>query len=240
MTDQPLSQPDKPQLPEQHYVTRAGWLRAAVLGANDGLLSVSSLMVGVSGASFERSQLLLTGVAGIVAGAMSMAAGEYVSVSSQADSEAADLAREQQELKAHPESEQRELAAIYMKRGLPKALAIEVAKALSAQDDLGAHARDELGITEHSAAQPVQAALASAASFVTGGLAPLLAVVLAPLSAELPILVAVTIAALALLGMAGAKAGGAAMLPAAVRVVILGGLAMAITYFAGRLFHAAV
>lgn len=234
----PASASDKPDVPEQHYVTRTSWLRAAVLGANDGLLSVASLMVGVSGASFERSQLLLTGVAGIVAGAMSMAAGEYVSVSSQADSEAADLAREERELEAHPEQEQRELAAIYIKRGLPKALAIEVAQTLMKHDKLEAHARDELGITEHSTARPVQAALASAASFVTGGLAPLLAVLLAPPSVALPMLVAVTIVALAVLGLAGAKAGGARLIPAAVRVVIWGSLAMGITFAAGRLFHA--
>ena len=235
-----FSAPDKPKAPEPHYVTRTGWLRAAVLGANDGLLSVASLVVGVSGASFERSQLLLTGVAGIVAGAMSMAAGEYVSVSSQADSEAADLAREQQELEDHPEHEQRELAAIYIKRGLPKALAVDVAEALMAHDKLEAYARDELGITEHSTARPVQAALASAASFVTGGLAPLLAVLLAPSALTLPALVIVTIIALAVLGVAGAKAGGARQLPAAVRVVIWGSLAMAITFAAGKLFHATV
>ena len=236
----PFSATDKPDAPEQHYVTRTGWLRAAVLGANDGLLSVASLMVGVSGASFERSQLLLTGVAGIVAGAMSMAAGEYVSVSSQADSEAADLAREQRELEAHPEHEQRELAAIYIKRGLPKALAIEVAEALSAHDKLEAHARDELGITEHSTARPVQAALASAGSFVTGGLAPFLAVLLAPAALTLPALVVVTILALAMLGLAGAKAGGARLLPGAIRVVIWGTVAMAGTFGAGKLFHATV
>ena len=236
----PFSAQDKPDAPEQHYVTRTGWLRAAVLGANDGLLSVASLMVGVSGASFERSQLILTGVAGIVAGAMSMAAGEYVSVSSQADSEAADLAREKRELGAHPEHEQRELAAIYIKRGLPRALAVDVAEALMAHDDLEAHARDELGITEHSTAKPVQAALASAASFVTGGLAPLLAVIVAPSALALPVLVLVTICALAALGLAGAKAGGARLLPAAIRVVIWGTLAMAITFAAGKLFHATV
>lgn len=240
MNRRSFSAQDWPAAPEQHFVTRAGWLRAAVLGANDGLLSVSSLMVGVSGASFERSQLLLTGVAGIVAGAMSMAAGEYVSVSSQADSESADMAREQSELQDHPEHEQRELAAIYIKRGLPKLLAIEVAEALSSHDRLGAHARDELGITDHSTARPVQAALASAVSFIIGGLAPLLAVLVAPLSAELPVLVALTIVALAVLGMAGAWAGGARMVPAAIRVVIWGSLAMAITFVAGRLFHAAV
>jgi VIT1/CCC1 family predicted Fe2+/Mn2+ transporter len=235
-----FSAPDKPDAPEQHYVTRTGWLRAAVLGANDGLLSVASLMVGVSGASFERSQLILTGVAGIVAGAMSMAAGEYVSVSSQADSEAADLAREERELRAHPKHEQRELAAIYIKRGLPKPLAVEVAEALMAHDKLEAHARDELGITEHSTAKPVQAALASAASFITGGLAPLLAVVFTPAAFALPVLVCVTILALAALGLAGARAGGAPLVPAAVRVAIWGSIAMAITFAAGKLFHAAV
>lgn len=235
-----FSAPDKPEAPEQHYVTRTGWLRAAVLGANDGLLSVASLMVGVSGASFERSQLLLTGVAGIVAGAMSMAAGEFVSVSSQADSEAADLARERGELEEHPEHEQRELAAIYIKRGLPKALAVDVAEALMAHDQLEAHARDELGINEHSTAKPVQAALASAASFIMGGLPPLVAVIFAPADIALPMLVAVTIVALAILGLGGAKAGGARMIPAAVRVVIWGSFAMAITFAAGKLFHATV
>jgi VIT1/CCC1 family predicted Fe2+/Mn2+ transporter len=236
----PFSAPDNPEAPEAHYVNRAGWLRAAVLGANDGLLSVASLLVGVSGAHFERSQLLLTGVAGIVAGAMSMAAGEYVSVSSQADSEAADLAREKRELAAHPEHEQRELAAIYIRRGLPKELAVQVAETLSAHDKLEAHARDELGITEHSTARPVQAAFASAASFVTGGILPLLAVLLAPNALGLPLLVGVTVVALAILGIAGAKAGGAPLLPAALRVVIWGSLAMAITFAAGRLFHATV
>lgn len=236
----PFSASDKPEAPEEHYVTRAGWLRAAVLGANDGLLSVASLMVGVSGASFGRSQLVLTGLAGIVAGAMSMAAGEYVSVSSQADSEAADLAREARALEEHPEHEQRELAAIYIKRGLPKALASDVAEALMAHDKLEAHARDELGITEHSTARPVQAALASAASFVAGGLGPLLAVLLAPPALALLVLVIVTMIALAALGMAGAKAGGAPPLPAALRVVIWGSLAMTITFAAGKLFHATV
>ncbi len=226
--------------PEHHYTNRSGWLRAAVLGANDGLLSVASLLVGVSAASFEGSQLLLTGVAGIVAGAMSMAAGEYVSVSSQADSEAADLQREKRELEAHPEHEQRELTGIYIRRGLPRDLAVQVADALSAHDRLGAHARDELGITETSTAKPVQAALASAASFVTGGIIPLLAVLVAPGGAALPTLVVVTILALAMLGGAGARAGGAKIAPGATRVVVWGSLAMAITFAAGRLFHAAV
>lgn len=226
--------------PEQHYVNRTGWLRAAVLGANDGLLSVASLLVGVSGAAFQRSELLLTGVAGIVAGAMSMAAGEYVSVSSQADSEVADIEREKRELEAHPHHEHRELTAIYIRRGLPKDLALQVATALSEHDELEAHARDELGITEHSTAKPVQAALASAGSFIIGGLAPLLAVLLAPSAMSLPVLVIVTILVLGALGAAGARAGGAPLAPGAIRVMIWGGVAMAITFGAGRLFHATV
>ena len=226
---------------EQHAVDRIGWLRAAVLGANDGIVSTASLIVGVAAAASDKPQVLIAGIAGLVAGALSMAAGEYVSVSSQADSEAADLAREKIELEAHPEHEQRELAAVYIKRGLPKELAVRVAEALSAHDKLEAHARDELGITEHSTARPVQAALASAASFIAGGLAPLLAVLFARSAATaLPSLVIVTIIALALLGMVGAKAGGARAVPAAVRVVAWGSLAMAITFAAGRLFHATV
>ncbi|MBA3895982.1 MAG: VIT family protein [Sphingomonadaceae bacterium] len=226
--------------PEQHYVNRTGWLRASVLGANDGLLSIASLLVGVSAASFDRSQLLLTGVAGVVAGAMSMAAGEYVSVSSQADSEAADLEREKRELEAHPKHEHRELTAIYIRRGLPKDLALQVADALSAHDVLGAHARDELGLTDVSTAKPVQAALASAASFVTGGLAPLFTVLLAPGGIALPALILVTILVLGVLGAAGARAGGAPTAPGAIRVMIWGSLAMVITFAAGTLFHAAV
>lgn len=238
MPKQSLHAPPPP--PEHHYTNRSGWLRAAVLGANDGLLSVASLLVGVSAASFERSQLLLTGVAGIVAGAMSMAAGEYVSVSSQADSEAADLAREKRELDVHPEHERRELIGIYIRRGLSRDLAAQVADALSEHDQLAAHARDELGITDTSAARPVQAALASAASFVAGGIAPLLAILLAPAGAALPTLVVVTILALAMLGAAGARAGGAGLARGAIRVVVWGSLAMAITFAAGRLFHATV
>ncbi|MDP9085995.1 MAG: VIT family protein [Pseudomonadota bacterium] len=223
---------------EEHYVNRSGWLRAAVLGANDGLLSVGSLLVGVSAASFDRAHLLLTGVAAIVAGAMSMAAGEYVSVSSQADSERADIERERQALKADPESERSELIAIYVGRGLPQELAVEVADALSERDELEAHARDELGITETAAAKPVQAALASAASFVAGGIAPLLTVLLAPSAIILAALVLVTIITLAVLGAAGARAGGAPIGPGAVRVVVWGSLAMTITAAAGRLFGA--
>ena len=171
---------------------------------------------------------------------MAMATGEYVSVSSQSDSETADIAREKLELEAHPDREQRELTAIYIKRGLPKELAVQVAEELMARDELEAHARDELGITEHSTAKPLQAALASSASFVTGGLAPLLAVLITPPPKDLVVLVAVTIMALALLGMGGARAGGARMLPAAVRVTIWGTIAMAVTFAGGRLVHAAI
>lgn len=228
------------QRPEKHYVTRTGWLRAAVLGANDGLLSTSSLMVGVAAAHVAPSQLLLTGVAGIVAGAMSMAAGEYVSVSSQSDSEKADIGREKAELRADPEHERRELAAIYIRRGLDKALALQVVDALSAKDELEAHARDELGITETSTANPIQAALASAASFVTGGLPPILAVLLAPADLALWAIAAVALVMLAVLGAAGARAGGAPLLPGVARVVLWGTLAMAVTAGVGHLFHAPV
>ena len=225
--------------PEIHFAHRVGWLRATVLGANDGLLSVSSLMVGVSAAEVASSTLLLTGVAGIVAGAMSMAAGEYVSVSSQADSEKSDLARERRELADIPDLEQRELADIYVGRGLDEALAVQVALALTAHDALEAHSRDELGINATTIARPVQASLASAASFVAGGIVPLLAVVLAPASMVFWVLVTVTIVTLAVLGAAGARAGGAPIGPGALRVVIWGSLAMAITAAVGRLFGAA-
>jgi len=230
-----------PEIPsERHFAHRIGWLRAAVLGANDGLLSVSSLMVGVSAAAVGSSTLVLTGIAGIVAGAMSMAAGEYVSVSSQADSEKSDLVRERRELAETPDLEQRELANIYVGRGLDEALAAEVAAALTAHDALEAHSRDELGISGATTARPVQAALASAASFVAGGIVPLLAVILAPAGLVIWVLVAVTIVTLAVLGAAGARAGGAPVGPGAMRVVIWGSLAMAITAAAGRLFGAAV
>lgn len=225
--------------PEIHFAHRVGWLRATVLGANDGLLSVSSLMVGVSAAEVASSTLLLTGVAGIVAGAMSMAAGEYVSVSSQADSEKSDLARERRELADIPDLEQRELADIYVGRGLDEALAVQVALALTAHDALEAHSRDELGINATTIARPVQASLASAASFVAGGIVPLLAVVLAPATMVFWVLVTVTIVTLAVLGAAGARAGGAPIGPGALRVVIWGSLAMAITAAVGRLFGAA-
>ncbi|WP_375382577.1 VIT1/CCC1 transporter family protein [uncultured Sphingomonas sp.] len=225
---------------EGHFVTRIGWLRAAVLGANDGLLSTASLMVGVAAAAAGPSQLILTGVAGIAAGAMSMAAGEYVSVSSQADAEKADIERERREIEADPEHEKRELAAIYVARGLPEDLAAKVVDALSARDALEAHARDELGITQTSTANPTQAAMASAASFMAGGLAPLLAALLLPGAEALRGIVIVTVLTLAVLGAAGARAGGAPLLPGVVRVVIWGSAAMAVTAAVGHVFHAAI
>jgi VIT1/CCC1 family predicted Fe2+/Mn2+ transporter len=226
--------------PERHFVTRSGWLRASVLGANDGLLSTSSLMVGVAAAAVGPSQLLLTGVAGIVAGAMSMAAGEYVSVSSQADSEKADIERERRELQADPEHERRELAAIYIRRGLPKPLALEVVEALSKKDVLEAHARDELGITDISTANPVQAAMASAGSFILGGLPAIVAVLCVPASSAIWAIALVAIVTLSVLGAAGARAGGAPVLPGVVRVMLWGSLAMAVTAGVGHLFHAPV
>jgi len=226
--------------PEKHFVTRTGWLRAAVLGANDGLLSTSSLMVGVAAAAVGPSQLLLTGVAGIVAGAMSMAAGEFVSVSSQADSEKADIERERRELQADPDHERRELEAIYIRRGLPRPLALQVVEELSKKDVLQAHARDELGITDKSTANPVQAAMASAASFVVGGLPAIIAVVLVPASSAIWAIALVAIITLSVLGAAGAKAGGAPVLPGMARVVLWGSLAMTVTAGVGHLFHAPV
>jgi len=225
---------------ENHFITRIGWLRAAVLGANDGVLSTASVIVGVAAANPGAHAVLLSGVAALVAGAMSMAAGEYVSVSSQADTEAADLAREAAEQKADPRGETRELAAIYIKRGLTAALAKEVAAALMAKDALGAHARDELGITEVSTANPVQAALASAASFFAGGIWPVLAVVIAPTAILIYAVVAVALVVLAMLGAAGARTGGAKLLPATMRVVFWGAMAMAVTAGVGRLFGTAV
>ena len=225
---------------ERHYVTRIGWLRAAVLGANDGLLSTSSLMVGVAAAAAGGSQLVLTGVAGIAAGAMSMAAGEYVSVSSQADSEKADIERERLELLANPGNERDELVAIYMGRGLPRELAANVVDVLSRRDALEAHARDELGITDDTAANPTQAALASAATFTLGGLPPLFAAILTPGAYVLWAIVAVAVATLIVLGAAGARTGGAPVLPGVIRVVFFGTLAMAVTAGVGHLFHATV
>nr|WP_145547361.1 VIT family protein [Variovorax boronicumulans] len=221
---------------EGHRGERVGWLRAAVLGANDGIVSTASLIVGVAAAGASSATVLMTGVAGLVAGAMSMAAGEYVSVHSQADTEHADLARERRELAETPEAELRELTAIYIARGVSPGLAREVAEQLTRHDALGAHARDELGLSEQSSARPLQAALASAASFTAGAAWPLAVAWLAYGPWLLPTVALASIAALALLGMLAAQAGGARMLPAAARVAVWGALAMAVTAGVGRLF----
>lgn len=225
---------------ENHFVSRVGWLRAAVLGANDGLLSTSSLIIGVAAASTGRSQIIVAGVAGLIAGAMSMAAGEYVSVSSQRDAENADLLREAEELRVSPKAEQIELAGIYIKRGLDADLARKVAQQLMAHDALAAHARDELGFSVETAAKPVQAALASAASFAIGALPPLLMAVIVTQQHVVWSIAATTLLVLAILGALGAKAGGAPVPGAIVRVVSWGALAMAITAAVGRLFGTVV
>ena len=221
---------------ELHAISRVGWLRASVLGANDGIVSTASLIVGVAAAGTARPELLIAGVAALVAGAMSMAAGEYVSVSSQADAERADIDRERRELNAEPEAERQELAAIYRKRGLDPKLAIEVADQLMTGDSLAAHARDELGISEATTARPIQAALASALAFSAGGAAPLLVVPFAPAHLIIIMVVAVSIACLAGLGLLGAKAGGAPLLRSVVRVCFWGVLAMALTAGIGKTF----
>jgi VIT1/CCC1 family predicted Fe2+/Mn2+ transporter len=220
---------------ETHLATRIGWLRAAVLGANDGIISTASLIVGVAAATPDRTAMLIAGVAGLVAGAMSMAAGEYVSVSSQADTEKADLARETRELKEQPEFELNELADIYVSRGLEKPLALEVAKQLMAKDALGVHAREELGITEITAAQPVLAAITSAITFAVGAAAPLLLTIFAPLAHIIWIISGGTIFFLAILGALGAHAGGANLLKGAARVTFWGAVAMAATALIGKL-----
>jgi len=225
---------------ENHLVQRIGWLRAAVLGANDGILSTSSLIVGVAAAATGPGEVVLAGVAGLVAGAMSMAAGEYVSVSSQSDTEKADLARETAELSTDIEAERRELAGIYEARGLEPKLAREVALQLMAKDALGAHARDELGISEISTARPIQAALTSAATFAIGAAMPLAMAVLAPAAYVVPAVSAASLAFLALLGAIGARAGGADVMRATIRVTFWGALAMAITAGIGAVFGTAV
>jgi vacuolar iron transporter family protein len=222
--------------PELHRTEHIGWLRAAVLGANDGLISTSSLVVGVAAAQSERAPVLLAALAGLVAGALSMAAGEYVSVSSQSDTEAADLARERRELQEHPEFERAELAAIYESRGLSKDLALQVSDALMAKDALGAHARDELGMSDMTRARPVQAALSSAAAFATGAAPPLLLVLFVPLAGVSISVTLVTIALLIGLGSLAATLGGAPMFRGAVRVTFWGAVAMGATALVGRLF----
>lgn len=223
---------------EFHKSDRIGWLRAAVLGANDGTISTASLVVGVAAAGASPQTLLVTGVAGLVAGAMSMAAGEYVSVQSQADTESADLARETMELATQPEHELDELTEIYVSRGLERDLARQVALQMTAHDALQAHARDELGITEALRARPVQAALASAASFAVGAGVPLAAVLLAPAGATAAVTTAAALLTLLLLGGLAALAGGAPVATGALRVAFWGALAMGATALAGQLFGA--
>jgi vacuolar iron transporter family protein len=223
---------------ELHRSAHIGWLRAAVLGANDGLISTSSLVVGVAAAQTAREPVLLAALAGMVAGALSMAAGEYVSVSSQADTERADLARERRELATEPESERAELANIYVSRGLTKELAFQVADQLMAHDALGAHARDELGMSEMTRARPLQAALASAAAFAAGAAPPVLLSFFVPVRHLSPVVVAATLVLLAVLGSLAAWLGGAPLLRGAVRVTFWGAVAMGCTALVGRLFGA--
>lgn len=222
--------------PELHRTERIGWLRAAVLGANDGIVSTASLLLGVASAEASRSAVLVAGVAGLVAGAMSMAAGEYVSVSSQADTENADLERERGELSATPAAEHTELAGIYQQRGLSPDLAAEVATQLMAHDALGAHARDELGITTALQARPIQAALASALTFAVGAALPLVVATLSPRHSLVPLVAAASLLCLAALGGVAAQAGGARPWVGAIRVVFWGALAMALTAGIGALF----
>ncbi len=225
---------------ERHRTDRIGWLRAAVLGANDGIVSTASLVLGVAAAHATPSNVLVAGIAGLVAGAMSMAAGEYVSVHSQADTEEADLERERVELKTDEEGERRELTAIYVGRGLDPALAKQVATQLMAHDALGAHARDELGMSNTLSARPIQAALASACSFAAGAALPLIAVALAPEGSIMPVVAATSLVFLAILGALAARAGGARMTVGAVRVTFWGALAMGVTAGVGALFGTVV
>ena len=223
-----------------HYVNRVGWLRAAVLGANDGIVSTASLMTGIAASGASAQAILLSGVAALVAGAMSMAAGEYVSVSAQADTERADLAKEAKALRTQPHAEWVELRDIYVERGLTPDLAGQVAQQLMAADALGAHARDELGISDLATARPVQAALASAASFAAGAAPPVLAAALAPAALAVPAIVGICLACLALLGFVGARLGGARPPRSVLRTLFWGALAIGITAGAGHLFGAAI
>ena len=224
---------------ERHFVQRVGWLRASVLGANDGIVSTAALVVGIAAADSARASVLLAGMAGLVAGAMSMAAGEYVSVSSQADTERADLARERHELRDSPELELEELRGIYIGRGLDADLALRVAQQLTAHDAFGAHARDELGITAALSARPTQAALASAATFAVGAALPLTMAALAPVRFVVPAVAVSSLIALAALGALAASAGGAGRMRGAIRVVFWSAVAMALTWIVGRLFGTA-
>ena len=225
---------------ESHATSRIGWLRAAVMGANDGIVSTASLIVGVASASAGRSEVLVAGMAALFAGAMSMAAGEYVSVSSQADTEKADLARETSELAEDPDAEHAELAKIYESRGVDPATASAVATQMTAHDALAAHARDELGISDATTARPLQAAMASALTFTVGAAAPLAIVPLVPTGILIPAVAVVSLLCLVVLGGMGARAGGAPLVPSIVRVSFWGALAMAVTAAVGQLFGATV
>lgn len=227
--------PDDP-----HYVHRSGWLRAAVLGANDGIISVASLIIGVAAATPDPAAVMIAGIAALMAGAMSMAAGEYISVSSQADSERADIRREQEALAATPADEETELAAIYVERGLSAATASAVARELTALDPLAAHVRDELGLSQHFAARPLQAAMASGVTFSAAAALPLMAAWIAPPGTVIAAVVTLSVLALAALGALGARAGAAPVLPAMSRVVAWGVFAMATTAAVGRLFGVSV
>jgi VIT1/CCC1 family predicted Fe2+/Mn2+ transporter len=223
--------------PHIHRTGRSGWLRAGVLGANDGVLSISSLLLGVAAANMGPNVIVITGFAGLVAGALSMAAGEYVSVSSQADTERADLDIERHALQHDFEAERAELREIYVRRGLDRKLAAEVARQLMDHDALGAHARDEIGITDTLSARPLQAALTSMASFVIGGVVPLLMALLVPTQMRIPVIAGVSLSVLAILGAAAARAGGAPIWRGAVRVLMWGGMAMGVTGIIGTLFN---
>jgi len=231
-----LQKEDNSLVLDHHYTNRMGWLRAVVLGANDGILSITSLVIGVAAASTSRNAIILSALAGLVAGAMSMAAGEYVSVSSQSDVEKADLERESRELQRMPEIELKELAKIYMKRGLTQELALQVAHQLTEHNALEAHARDELGINEHMQAKPLTAALASLASFVLGGVLPLLVSILAPIQYMVGYQYVFALVFLTLLGTIAAKTGGTNTWKAIARICFWGTIAMGITAFVGYIF----
>ncbi len=228
-----------PNHKDSHLVDRIGWLRAAVLGANDGIVSTASLIVGVAAASSGQKEVIVAGVAGLVAGAMSMAAGEYVSVSAQSDTERAELKREVRELDEDPDGEMSELAAIYVERGLEPSLALEVARQLMVKDALGSHARDELGFSDSTAARPIQAAVASAASFAAGAILPLAMAIVAPAPFRVSLVTVASLLFLALLGAIAARAGGAPVLKATVRVTFWGAIAMLATAGIGALFGVA-
>lgn len=225
---------------EAHAASRIGWLRAAVMGANDGIVSTASLIVGVAAADGDRSSILIAGMAALIAGAMSMAAGEYVSVSSQSDTEKADLERERRELSGEPELELEELAQVYVKRGVERETALAVAQQMTRHDAIAAHARDELGISEMTAAKPLQAAVASAFTFTAGAAAPLLVVPITPDNLLIPAVAAISLVCLAVLGALGAKVGRAPLGPAVWRVSLWGAIAMAVTAIVGQMFGAVV